>query len=190
MRDAPAFLIVLLTLVFAPSAVMAEESQDIRDPYTIEPGDILVVPVWKEPDLQAEVLVRPDGGFSFPLAGHLVAEGKSVAQVEAEVARRIAEYIPDPAVTVAVQQVQGNKVYVVGKVNRPGEFLMTGEVDVIKALAMAGGTNPFADLNRIIVLRRENGSQIALPFHYGEVERGKNLDQNIVLRSGDVVLVP
>lgn len=158
--------------------------------YTVKPGDVLLVSVWKEPDLQAEVLVRPDGGFSFPLAGELNARGMTVAQLQEELAGRIETFIPDPVVTVAIRQVQGNKMYVIGKVNRPGEFVMTGRVDVMQALSIAGGTTPFAALNDIHILRREDGLQRSIPFRYGEVEKGEGLAQNILLQSGDIVVVP
>lgn len=159
--------------------------------YLVRPGDILQVSVWKEPELTRELLVRPDGGFSFPLAGQVQAQGRPVADIEREIKARIERYIPEPVVTVAVAKAQGNKVHVVGKVNRPGEYVMSGDTDVMQALSMAGGTNPFAALNDIIILRRQaDGTQVALPFRYGEVEDGKNLEQNIFLQSGDVVVVP
>jgi polysaccharide export outer membrane protein len=159
--------------------------------YLVQAGDILLVSVWKEPELQREILVRPDGGFSMPLAGNVVARGRPVAEIEREIASRIERYIPEPVVTVSVLKVQGNSIHVIGKVARPGEFIMNDDVDVMQALSMAGGTTPFADLNDIVVLRRQaDGSQEAIPFRYGDVEKGKNLDQNILLRSGDVVVVP
>ena len=181
----PALLAVLLTC----STVAAEETGP-PEAYKVQPGDVLAVSVWKEPDLQREVLVRPDGGFSFPLTGEVSAMGKSVVEIQGELERRIEKYIPDPVVTVSLQQIQGNKIYVVGKVNRPGPFIMTDQVDVMQALSLAGGTTTFAGLDDIKVLRREGGTQRAIPFHYGEVADGENLEQNIVLQSGDVVVVP
>lgn len=160
-------------------------------PYTVKPGDVLDVSVWKEPDLQREVLVRPDGGFSFPLTGEISSTGKSVQEIQTVLEERIEKYIPDPVVTVALRQIQGNKIYVLGKVNRPGPFIMTDAVDVMQALSLAGGTTPFAALNDIKVLRRATGeAQRAIPFRYGDVEKGRNLDQNIILKSGDIVVVP
>lgn len=159
--------------------------------YTVKPGDVLDISVWKEPDLQREVLVRPDGGFSFPLTGEISSTGRSVQEIQAVLEERIEKYIPDPVVTVALRQIQGNKIYVLGKVNRPGPFIMTDAVDVMQALSLAGGTTPFAALNDIKVLRRDaGGDQRAIPFRYGDVERGRDLDQNIILRSGDIVVVP
>lgn len=159
--------------------------------YGIQPGDILEISVWKEPDLQREVLVRPDGGVSFPLAGDLVAKGRTVAELQAEVTMRLSRYIPDLVVTVTVQEIVGNKIYVIGQVNRPGEFVMNPRVDVLQALSMAGGLTAFASVNDMLVLRRgPDGSQRALEFRYGDVVKGRALEQNILLTGGDVVVVP
>jgi polysaccharide export outer membrane protein len=158
--------------------------------YRIQPGDILIVSVWKEQDLQAEVLVRPDGGMSFALAGDLQAAGRTVEELRSAVNERLKKYIPDPAVTIAVKQIGGNRVYVLGKVNRPGEFPFSQPIDVMQALSLAGGATSFAALDDIRILRREQGRQTALRFRYSEVERGQKLEQNILLRSGDTVVVP
>lgn len=158
--------------------------------YQVQPGDILQITVWKEEDLQREVLVRPDGGISFPLAGDVQAAGRTVDQVQEELAAKIESYIPEPVVTVAVKQVVGNRVYVVGRVNKPGEIIMGHELTVMQALSLAGGVTPFAALNRVHVLRRDNGVERSIPFRYGDVEKGRSLSQNIVLQNGDVVVVP
>lgn len=161
-----------------------------EEAYRLRPGDVLTVAVWKETDLQGDVLVRPDGGMSFALAGELAVGGHSVADVTAMLEQRIRKYIPDAVVTVAVKSTAGNRVYVIGKVNRPGDFPLLGPIDVMQALTLAGGATPFADTSDIRILRREEGRQKALVFHYGEVERGRRLDQNILLQSGDTVVVP
>lgn len=158
--------------------------------YTVHPGDVLQVSVWKEKDLQLEVLVRPDGGFSLPLIGEVQAGGKTVEALRGEIAKRLSTYVPDAVVTVAVRQTTGNKIYVLGKVNKPGEYIINRYVDVMQALSMAGGTAPFADLNGIVILRRSGDEQQATEFKYDQVSRGKRLEQNIVLQSGDVVVVP
>jgi polysaccharide export outer membrane protein len=158
--------------------------------YQVQPGDILQITVWKEEDLQREVLVRPDGGISFPLAGDVAAAGRTVDQVQEELAAKIESYIPEPVVTVAVKQVVGNRVYVVGRVNKPGEIIMGHELTVMQALSLAGGVTPFAALNKVHVLRRDQGVERSIPFRYGDIEKGRSLSQNIVLQNGDVVVVP
>ena len=158
--------------------------------YALEPGDILEVSVWKEEDLQREVVVRPDGGITFPLVGEVKAAGRTVDNVRQDVAERLRKFIPEPNVTVAIRQPSGNRIYVIGRVNSPGEFVITRTVDVVQALSMAGGMTPFASVDDIKVLRRIDGTQKAIPFSYGDVEAGDNLEQNIVLRAGDTVVVP
>lgn len=158
--------------------------------YTVKPGDLLTISVWKEPDLQGPVLVRPDGGFSFPLVGQVDANGRTVAQLQQTVTERLRKYISDPVVTVTVQEVRGNKVYVIGQVNKPGEFIVNPRVNVMQALSMAGGFTAFASLGDIRILRGNGTNQIALPFRYTEVVRGNNLQQNIELQAGDIVVVP
>ncbi|MHB8471242.1 MAG: polysaccharide biosynthesis/export family protein [Gammaproteobacteria bacterium] len=158
--------------------------------YAIQPGDILTVSVWKEEGLQDAVLVRPDGNVSFPLVGDVTAAGKTIEQLRTIMVERLQKYIPDPVVTVGIKELGGNKIYVIGKVNRPGDFIVTRYVDVMQALSMAGGTNAFAAVNDIKILRRENGEQRAIPFRYSDVESGKRLNQNIILQGGDTVIVP
>jgi len=158
--------------------------------YTVKPGDVLSIAVWKEPDLQGPVLVRPDGSFSFPLAGQIDARGKTVAELQTVVTDKLKKFISDPVVTVSISEVKGNKVYVLGQVTKPGEFVVNPRVDVMQALSMAGGTTPYAALGDIVILRRTESGQQALPFHYADVSRGRNLQQNIMLQAGDVVVVP
>jgi polysaccharide export outer membrane protein len=180
------------------SAVHADERRSGDEPqqpanaatYRVQPGDVLFISVWKETDLQLQVLVRPDGGLSFPLAGDVSASGLTVEALGEEIAKRLRKYIPEAVVTVAVKELGGNRIYVIGKVNRPGEYPFSRPLDVMQALSLAGGATPFASLNDVRVLRRENGRQTSIPFHYGDVERGRNLEQNIELRTGDTVVVP
>lgn len=183
-------LAVLMTGRLAPA--MADQGKETSDPqYRLQPGDLVTISVWKEHDLQAEVLVRPDGGLSFPLAGEINAEGQTVREVRDLIAERLKRYIPDPVVTVAIKTIGGNEVYVLGKVSRPGGFPFSRPVDVMQALSLAGGATPFAALNQIVILRRDNhGGQRVLRFRYGDIARGKGLEQNVLLESGDTVVVP
>ena len=166
------------------------QAQDAGADYQIKPGDTLIVSVWKEPDLTMEVLVRPDGKFSFPLAGDVDARGKSVEEVRQALVGKIESYIPDVAATVMLKSMEGNKAYVVGKVLKPGPIIMNSETNVMQALSWAGGAAQFASLKNIVILRGQGGSQTAIPFNYDKVEDGEALEQNIVLQPGDVVVVP
>jgi polysaccharide export outer membrane protein len=186
--------IILITSLFflsrLSSIALAESMENRNDIYTIQPGDVLEISVWKEENLLRQVLVRPDGGLSFPLVGDVQAADKSVAELQSLLTERLTKYIPDPVVTVSTQQLNGNKIYVIGKVTRPGEFIANRYMDIVQALSVAGGMTPYASANKIKVLRRENGQLTAIPFRYGDIEKGEDLEQNIILQSGDVVLVP
>ena len=181
-------IILLATLAAVALVPNAGMSQEVG--YTVKPGDTLKISVWKEPDLQGPVLVTPDGAVAFPLVGQVDARGKTVTQLQGTITDRLRAYISDPVVTVSVQDVRGNKVYVIGQVNRPGEFIVNPRVDVMQALAMAGGTTAFASLDNIIILRRSGAGQEAFRFDYTDVAKGRNLQQNIDLLSGDIVVVP
>ena len=183
-------LVTLAAGLLVALAVRAADSASGSPGYGVQPGDVLSISVWKEDDLKGDVLVRPDGGISFPLVGDIRAQGRTVEQIRQELISKIQKYIPDPIVTVQVKQIVGNNIYVIGKVNKPGAFILSQGIDVMQALSIAGGTTTFASLNKIIVLRRENSKQVAIPFRYGDVESGEHLEQNIVLQSGDVVVVP
>jgi len=175
---------VLCTLMVAGAHVQAQGS------YTVQPGDVLNVSVWKEPELEREVLVTPDGAFAFPLVGAVDARGKTITELQGAISYALSRFIADPVVTVTVEEINGNKVFVLGQVNKPGEFIVNPRVDVMQALSMAGGTTPFASLDGIRILRRSNGQLQALSFNYSDVAKGRNLSQNILLESGDLVLVP
>lgn len=186
-------LVAVTAAVMADRAAAADHSEQkpvVPEAYRLQPGDLLTVSVWKEKDLEGDVLVRPDGGLSFPLAGDLQASGHTVEEVRAILVQRLKPYIPDPVVTVTVKTVGGNHVYVIGKVQRPGEFIFARPLDVMQALSLAGGATPYAALNDIVILRRENGAERVLRFRYGDIVRGKSLEQNVVLESGDTVVVP
>ena len=178
-------LTIVILLTFYANSLLAQNAN-----YYLQPGDVLSVSVWKEVDLQQLILVRPDGGISFPLVGDIQASGKTVDDVRQIITRKLAKLIPDVQVSVALQELNGNLIYVVGKVNRPGVFPFNQNVDVLQALGMAGGATAFAALNDIKVLRRDAGQLKSISFRYGDMEKGKNLQQNIILQSGDTVLVP
>ena len=181
---------LLIPVAQVPVATVREMPVATTGHYIVQPGDLLQISVWKEQDLQGEVMIRPDGGFSFPLVGEFMAKGKTIPELQREVAARVHKFVPDAVVTVAVKQPQGNRIYVMGKVNRPGEYVSNREVDVTQALSLAGGATPFATLNKIKILRRSDAGQRAIPFRYGDIEKGRNLEQNILLQGGDTVVVP
>jgi polysaccharide export outer membrane protein len=183
-------VIMIVTLAGIGDASGQESNRQEDASYKVLPGDVLLVSVWKELDLQLELLVRPDGAISFPLAGEISTRGRSVTDLQSEITTRLTRFITDPVVTVSIKEVLGNKVYVIGQVKQPGAFVVNPQVDVMQALSMAGGSTPFADVDNIRILRRSDSVQTALSFNYKEVIRGRNLEQNVMLQSGDVVVVP
>lgn len=185
-RSGLGFLFLLLLLLPPVSA-----QQERTTPYYVQAGDVLEVSVWKEEDLQKQVLVRPDGRISFPLIGDVDVAGKTIDELRQEITGRLVKFIPDLTVTVSIQSIDGNRIYVIGQVNSPGSFVVNPRVDVMQALSLAGGTTAFAALDDIVILRREaDGSQRAISFRYKDVTRGRSLEQNIILHSGDIVVVP
>lgn len=182
------FAILFFGLLVAAACSAAEPGDDAG--YRIQPGDVLRIDVWHEEELQREIMVRPDGGISFPLVGDLAAQGQTAVSLTAEITQKLVRYIPDPVVTVSVAQPAGNRLYVLGEVARPGEFAMSRPLNVLQALAMAGGLTPYADRDSIKVLRGSGEQQMALPFNYADVSGGESLQQNVQLQPGDVVMVP
>jgi polysaccharide export outer membrane protein len=187
--------LLLAPLVFAqgvPTAQAGSADPAVIDPstYRVGPEDVLDISVWREDALKKEVLVRPDGGMSYPLIGEVHAAGKTVLEIRDEIAKRLERFIPEPAVSVSIVKIGSQRIYVIGKVNKPGEFPVGRYIDVLQALSMAGGLTPFADANEIRVMRRDGEKQVVLPFEYGRVVRGQKLEQNVQLRAGDVVVVP
>lgn len=177
--------LLMMSLVLSAQFVQAQQLS-----YAVQAGDVLEISVWKEPDLQRQVLVRPDGAFSFPLVGDVDSRGKTIADLNKIVSERLARYISGAVVTISVQEIKGNKIFVIGQVNKPGEFIVNPSVNIMQALSMAGGMTAFASTNDIVVLRGQGKAQTATPFRYSEVSRGRSLGQNILLVSGDIVVVP
>jgi len=158
--------------------------------YLVQPGDTLLISVWKEPDLTGPVVVHPDGTFGMPLIGQITASGRSSLQIRDEIASKLNKFIPESVVTVGLQETVGSSIYVIGQVNRPGVFVVKQPTDVMQALSLAQGMTAYASKNKIKILKRENGVQKATGFRYGDVAKGTNLEQNILLQNGDVVVVP
>lgn len=169
-----------------PAASTQIEERD----YLINPGDILEISVWKEEGMEREVLILPDGTFSFPLVGFIKAAGLSPADVQETLTERIKRFIPYPVVTVSVSEVAGNSVYVLGYVAKPGEYRASRRLDVLQALSLAGGLTLPANKQGIKIIRRENGRQRVYPFNYAAIKEGIGLEANIILNSGDTVFVP
>jgi polysaccharide export outer membrane protein len=158
--------------------------------YLIGAGDVLDISVWKDEALTRSCVVRPDGAISFPLIGDVMAAGRTASQLKAEMGKQLDRYVPGVVVSIEVKQVNSLIIYVIGKVNAPGRFIMNTNVDVLQALATAGGLNIFAKSNDIKIFRQEKLKTTIFPFEYDKVVDGKRLEQNIQLKRGDVVVIP
>ena len=184
------FRVAVLAALLTLQVPAWSQDQTPQGDYRLHAGDSLTVSVWKELDLQRKVMVRPDGRFSFPLAGEVQAAGRTPDEVRVDIEGKLKKFIPEAVVTVITEDFAGNRVYVIGQVNKPGMFIMNPQLTVLQALSLAGGSTPFAKLDDISILRGTGAAQKSLPFRYNQVVEGKSLQQNIALQSGDVLVVP
>lgn len=167
-----------------PNSVMAP-----GPPYTIGLGDVLRISVWREPELTSTTQVRSDGNISLPLLNDVQAVGSTPMQLAATLTERLKKYVDQPRVTVIVSQSKPPTIYLVGQVGRHGPMALTPNMTVMQALVTAGlGT--FANTKKIYVLRVDSGREQRLPVNYKQLVKGKNVNQNIVLKPGDMVVVP
>jgi polysaccharide export outer membrane protein len=168
----------------------APEPKSLGGPeYVIGPDDALHISVWKEPDLTATLPVRPDGKISLPLLNDVQAAGLTPVQLADSLTTKLKKYVADPRVTVVVTQINSKRVYLVGEVLHPGPLPMLPNMTVLQALA-SGGFTQFANTKGIYVLRTENGRQTKIPVNYRKLIKGESVDQNIVLKPGDTIVVP
>jgi polysaccharide export outer membrane protein len=157
--------------------------------YIIGPRDILNISVWKEPDFSRTVPVRPDGVISLPLLNDVAVAGLTPMQLAAEITQKLKKYVSDPQVSVIVEQVNSQMVYVVGEVGHPGPMPMVPNMTVLQVISSAGGLSQWANQKHIYVMRTENGQAKRFPYNYKQALRG-NTSQDIILRPGDTVVVP
>ncbi|MDD1628624.1 MAG: polysaccharide export protein [Methylococcaceae bacterium] len=187
------FFLVFTVSAFAdpkPTTPIIQKPADISQ-YLLSPGDFIEISVWKEESMQKEqTLVAPDGNITFPLAGTVMAAGKPISALEEAIAVKLADYIADPVVNIKLLQNNGHTIFVIGKVNKPGQYPANRRIDVMQALSLAGGLTVFADDNSIHVLRRVGNAIKVFPFDYKDVLDGEHLEQNIILEAGDTVTVP
>jgi polysaccharide export outer membrane protein len=158
--------------------------------YHVGPGDTIQISVWKEPEVSAVVVVRPDGKISVPLVNEITVSGKTPMEIQEMVTQGLSHFIKDPNVTISVRDIQSRKVYILGEVNRPGSYQILQPTTVLQLLTEAGGLRLYAKEKDIYILRMENGKQRKFPFNYKDAVGGKQLEQNILLEPNDTVVVP
>lgn len=179
----------------APVAPKEAEQPPVKaatdDPtYVIGPEDVISVSVWKEPDFSNTVPVRPDGMVTLALLGDVMAAGKTPAQLASDVTSKLTKYIEQPRVTVVVTAINSRRIFILGEVNHPGAVAMSANMTVLQAITAAGGPTAYANTKKINILRNELGKQSKYLFNYKEVVKGNNSEQNILLKSGDTIVVP
>ena len=178
-------IIFLMLLMAGYQEAFAEENK-----YKIGPGDEIEISVWKDESLSRQLIVPPDGVIAFPLIGDIEVIELTVAETRNVISKRLKEYVTDAEVTVILLNANSLIAYVVGKVNSPGQFSINMKTNVMQLLAMAGDLNEFASSGNIIILRQQGGTVKKMSFDYDDVKKGRNLEQNIFLKRGDVVVVP
>ena len=179
-------LLLALLCVRVDLAVAADKA----DLYQLRQGDTVLVSVWREDALQKQVIVLPDGSVTLPLAGRVVVGGLSTPEAEQRIAAKLKEYIPEPVVTVVIIGIDGNRAYVMGKVNKPGPLIISGPITVLQAISIVGGFDKFADESGIKVIRTKSNGQEILPVRYKDIISGRDMSTNIQLKAGDTIVVP
>jgi polysaccharide export outer membrane protein len=158
--------------------------------YLIGAEDVLTIVFWREKEMSAEVVVRPDGKISLPLLNDIDAAGFTPDQLRGQLIKAASKYLEDPNATVVVKEIHSRKVFVSGQVGKPGSFPLIGDMNVLQMIAHVGGLLEYADAKNIVIVRSENGQERRFKFNYKDVVKGKNIQQNIVLKPGDTIIVP
>lgn len=159
--------------------------------YRIGVGDVLAVLFWRDKDLSAEVVVRPDGIITLPVLNEVEAVGLTTEELRERVAEKALKFVAQPpVVSVVVRQIHSRSVYITGRVLRPGTYPLNGPLTVVQLIATAGGLTEYAKASKIVIVRTENDKQVSFRFNFKDVINQKALSQNITLRPGDTVIVP
>ncbi len=184
------------TEISSPEPATKTDIVVLKDPeilatYLLAPGDAIEVTVWKEEGLQQQqFLIGPDGNIVYPLIGTITAAGRTINDLKELLSVKLADYIADPSVSVKLLNNQGNAIFVIGKVNKPGQVFAGRRIDVLQALSLAGGLTVFANDSNINIQRRIGNEIKVFPFDYSNVIDGEDLEQNILLEPGDTITVP
>jgi len=194
------FLVIMCGIGFFHQSMAADKAgasstetkkEVVSDPsYVIGPMDVLEIQVWKEPDFSRQVLVRPDGKITLPLVGDIPASGMNTMGLKALLAEKLEDFVSNPEVTVIVLESHSKNFYIIGKINQPGTYPLNPDMTVLQAISVAGGLAEWADKDSIRIIRRSGGKEEILSFDYDKVISGKKLEQNILLKPNDTIIVP
>jgi len=174
----------------APATAPAPAGVALPPGYVIGTEDVLSIVFWRDKELSADVVVRPDGKISLPLLNDLPAAGYTPDQLRSQIEQAAKKYIDDPNATVIVKAVNSRKVHIIGNVGKAGTYPLAGDMTVLQCIALAGGLQEYADAKSIKIMRKEDGQDRTFKFNYKDVVKGKNLQQNIALKPGDTIIVP
>jgi polysaccharide export outer membrane protein len=190
-RKSSALASVSLLLAAFPVLLVAQAPKPAALPsdYVIGVEDVLSVVFWRDKDLSAEVVVRPDGKISLPMLNDVVAAGMTPESLADVVAKAATKFVRDPGATVIVKEIRSRKVYIIGEVTKPGTFQLASEMNVLQAIGEAGGFLEGADKGDVVIVRNESGKERRFKFNYNDVVKGKNPSQNIRLLPGDTIIV-
>ena len=171
------------------------ETSALPTEFLIGPEDVLVITVWRNQELSKEVIVRPDGKISMPLLGDIPAAGLTAQALSKQIADGLVEFMSTPNVSVQVKEINSYHVFAVGEVTKPGKIVLKSFTSVLQGISYAGGFTTFASRNNVHVLRNvKNGKgeskQVMIPVPYQDIVKGMNLEANIILKAGDVIVVP
>jgi polysaccharide export outer membrane protein len=160
------------------------------DSYVIGSEDVLYIHVWKEETLSKTITVRMDGKISIPLADDIQAAGLTPLKLKEKLTEKLQDFVEAPNVTVIVMEANSFKVYFSGQVKNPGVLRLRSETTIAQAISMVGGFTDWASQNKIIIIRREDGKEKRFTVNYKKIISGKDLKSNIILKSGDTIIVP
>lgn len=197
------FILFGASLIVSPKAVLGAPddvsgpSGDVYGPdkknvddYRLGAGDLLQVVVWKNEDLSGEFRVRPDGKFSMPLIGDILAEGSTIDGVSMQIEQKLKLFIESPYVSTILQEATSNRIYILGEVTNPGTYAIDGPLTVLQALALAGGFTEFADKNKMVLIRGAGERQKNIPLNFSRILRMPGEENNPTLGRGDTLVVP
>lgn len=181
---------LLILSVLSESNRAAAQEQNEKEAYRIDIGDVLEINVWKEEELTRQVFVRLDGRISLPLVGDVTAAGMTPMELSKAIAVKLSEIMEEPSVSVLLTASNSRVYYMVGNINKPGPYPISTPINLLQAIAKAGGLGEWADKDEIIIVRRSSGKDEMLSFDYDKFIKGKDLAQNIMIQYGDTVIVP
>ncbi|MBI5207731.1 MAG: polysaccharide biosynthesis/export family protein [Candidatus Firestonebacteria bacterium] len=178
------YIFIIIILLISIINIKAEEKVSL---YNISPSDVLNIEVWGKPELTKETIVRNDGVVTFLPIGDIQAIGKTSQQLSGEISKRLEEFFEKSIVTVSIKKPHGNKITILGGVNKPGEYYTFEDITLLEAIGIAGGFNLIAEDNRNIkIIRKDN----VLKIQVSSLKDIESIKDNILIKNSDIIIVP